>query len=341
MSLGFLNEALQGTVVVERVDSALLRGNALGDPSLRHCPVYLPPHYHCDETRFPLLLVLGGHFSSAPGWLGFRAFEENIIQLADRLMEQGAIPHAILAFPDCSTRYGGSQYLDSSGTGPYQRHLVEEILPLLDRHFRLLDGARHRAVAGRSSGGFGALRVAMSHPGLFAHCASGAGDLNFHMGLRPELARLPSTLERQGGLISFLAHLSELRSLNADAACLLNAIALSTCYSPSQDFPGFLLPVDPHSGEVDEGLFQLWRDQDPAERVLCRPAEVDALGSLETLYVEAGDRDEYHADLGARVFAHRCARQGLAVDLHIHPGGHFGGRARWEEMLPKLLGRMA
>lgn len=340
MSLGFLGESLHGTVVAERVDSALLKANPLGDPFLRHCPVYLPPGYHKGVRRYPLVVVLGGLFSSAPSWLGFRAFEENLLQMADRLMQDGVLPHALLAFPDCSTRYGGSQYLDSTGTGLYQSHLVEEVLPLLESHFRLLPEARHRAVAGRSSGGFGALRLVMDHPGLFQHCASSAGDLHFHMSLRPELARLPSAMERLGGLESFLAQVTNLRQLGSDEACALNAIALGSCYSPMDEAPGFQLPIRLDTGEMDEACFQRWRDEDPAERVLCRPADVDALGRLATLHVEAGDRDEYHADLGARVFTRRCREQGLAVEHLSYAGGHFGGTARWAVMLPSLLARM-
>lgn len=341
MSLGFLTEGLHGTVVAERVDSALLKDNALGDPALRTCPVYLPPAYHKGVRRYPLMLVLGGLFSSAPSWLGFRAFEENLVQLADRMMHSGELPHAILAFPDCSTRYGGSQYLDSPGTGAYQRHLVEELLPLLERHFRLLPGARYRAVAGRSSGGFGALRLVMARPGLFEHCASSAGDLHFHMCLRPELARVPSAMDRLGGMDKFLGQLPHLRGLGSDEACALNAIALASCYSPADGEPGFRLPIHLDSGEVDELCFQRWREQDPAERVRLRQEEVDALGRLATLHVEAGDRDEYHADLGARVFSQRCRDQGLSLRHESYAGGHFGGTARWAVMLPRLLGPMA
>jgi enterochelin esterase family protein len=341
MSLGFLNELLHGNMVVERVDSRLLRGNPLGDPPIRHCPVYLPPGYHAATRRYPLVLILAGQFGNSAGWLGFRAFDENIFQLADRLMAQGAMSPAVLAFPDCFTRYGGGQYLDSAGTGPYQSHLADELLPLLDAHFRLRGDAAGRAVAGKSSGGFGALRLAMARPGLFAHCACSAGDLHFDMTLRPEIARLPAALARLGGLAAFLERLPALRKLGADEACALNLLALASAYSPTREPPGFRLPIDPASGELDEEVFALWRAQDPAERLSAHRAERDALAALRTLYLEAGDRDEFHAELGARVFAHRCRAQGIELIHREYEGGHFGATWRWGEMLPLLLERMA
>ena len=238
MSLGFLSERLRGNLVVERLDSRLLRGNPLGDPHVRHLPVYLPPSYHATTARFPLVLALGGLFSSAAGHVAFRSFDESPVERADRLMATGELPPCVLAFPDAATRFGGSQYLDSAGTGAYQSHLVDEVLPWLDAHYRVRTDAAGRAVAGRSSGGFGALRLAMDRPGLFAHCASSAGDLHFQMTLRPELARAPAAFARLGGLEAFLARVPELRSLGADEALALNLSALATSYAPGDTVPG-------------------------------------------------------------------------------------------------------
>jgi len=340
VSLGFLNERLRGNLVVERLDSRLLRGNPLGDPHVRHLPVYLPPAYHATTSRFPLLLALGGLFSSAAGHVAFRSFDESPVERLDRLMGEGELPPCLIAFPDCATRFGGSQYLDSSGTGLYQSHLVDELLPWLETHYRVRRDAAGRAVAGRSSGGFGALRLALDRPGLFAHCASSAGDLHFQMTLRPELARAPSTFARLGGLEAFLARVPELRSLGDDEALALNLCALATSYAPCDMAPGFRLPIDLETGELDEELFARWRAQDPAERVLTRDGAA-ALGQLTTLHIEAGDRDEYHADLGARVFARRCRTAGIHVDHVVFPGGHRGGTERWEAMLRQLLPAMA
>jgi S-formylglutathione hydrolase FrmB len=339
VSLGFLNERLRGNLVVERLDSRLLRGNPLGAPHVRYLPVYLPPGHHATTGRQPLLLALGGLFSSAAGHVAFRSFDESPVERLDRLMAAGELPPCVIAFPDCVTRYGGSQYLDSAGTGLYQSHLVDELLPWLETHYRVRPDAAGRAVAGRSSGGFGALRLVLDRPGLFAHCASSAGDLHFQMSLRPELARAPSAFARLGGLEAFLARVPELRSLGDDEALALNLCALAGSYSPCDTPPGFHLPIDLESGELDEERFARWRAQDPAELVLTGQGAT-ALKTLGTLYVEAGDRDEYHADLGARVFAHRCGTQGVAVEHLSYPGGHRGGTERWEAMLRKLLPNM-
>ncbi len=336
----FVNHALKGNLLVERIDSKLLVGNPLGDSAVRHLPVYIPPGYERDTRSFPLLLALGGLFSSAPGWISFRAFDENMIQIADRLIAAGEIPPLVIAFPDAFTRYGGSQYINSPGTGPHMDHVIQELLPHLKASFRVLGDRDTTAVAGKSSGGFGALRLAMAHPELFAHALSSAGDLHFDMSIRPELARFPQALERLGGLDAFIASLPGLKKLGRDEATVLNVIALSSCYSPSGQDPGFDLPIDPASGELVGPVFERWLEQDPVWRVTHLSDEANALSRLRTLYIEAGDTDEYHADLGARVFSSRLMKAGIAHKHVVYKGGHFSATWRWEAMLKELASNL-
>lgn len=332
------NDHLHGTLVVETVESERLRGNPLGDPPRRRLPVYLPPGYPDARERWPLVVGLAGHFGSAAGWLGFRAFDENLIQLADRLMAAGELPPAVLALPDLSTKHGGAQGLDSQAVGPYQSHLADEVLPWLREHFAVDPRREATALCGKSSGGFAALRLAMARPELAARVAVSAADLHFEMSLRPELARLPAILARLGGLDAFLVGLPSLRKLGEDEAALLGLVALGLAYAPDPDAPhGFRWPIDLATGELDEELFARWKTHDPCERVLALPAEADALRSLLVLHVESGDRDEYHADLGARVFASRCRKAGIAVSHEEFSGGHFGTTWRWETLLGEAL----
>jgi enterochelin esterase-like enzyme len=332
------NDGLHGTLVVETIDSERLRGNPLGAPSRRRLPLYLPPGYPDERESWPLMLALSGHFGTAAGWLGFRAFAENPIQLADRLMANGELPPAVLALPDLSTPHGGAQGLDSPGAGPWQSHLAGELLPWLRENYALDPRREATAVVGKSSGGFAALRLAMTHPELVGRVAVSAADLHFEMTLRPELARLPGSLARLGGLRAFLGTLPTLRRLGEDEARVLQLVALAESYAFDPGAPhGIRWPIDSESGELDGALFDRWLAEDPCERLRHHPGEAAALRSLAVLHVEAGDRDEYHADLGARVFAHRCRQAGIAVSYEEFPGGHFGTSWRYETLFKRAL----
>lgn len=75
-------------------------------------------------------------------------------------------------FVDAWTAYGGSQFIDSPGTGRYHSYLCEEVVPFVDAHYRTLSDRAHRAISGHSSGSIGAMITPMLRPDLFSALAS-------------------------------------------------------------------------------------------------------------------------------------------------------------------------
>ena len=106
---------------------------------------------------------------------------------------------AIVVMPDCFTRYGGSQYLNSSATGRYEDHLVRELVPSGRPHVRTMADPGARAVVGKSSGGYGALVLAMRHPDVFGLVASHSGDCYFEYCYLPDFPKCLDVLARHGG----------------------------------------------------------------------------------------------------------------------------------------------
>src|SRR5262249_26206037 len=148
----------RGRVVMQQVESQVLRGNAAGDSPARTVPVYLPPSYDAEPSRrFPVAFVLSGFTGRGRALLNDSAWSPPLDQRMDRLIARGECGEMILVLPDCFTRYGGSQYINSSATGRYEDHLVAELVPFVDRTYRTLAAAEHRGVIGKSSGGYGAL----------------------------------------------------------------------------------------------------------------------------------------------------------------------------------------
>src|SRR5882762_4980553 len=168
-----------GRVEWLRFESKALEGNAPGDPHERTVPVYLPPSYDADATRrFPVVYVLAGFTGRGRMLLNDNLWNAPLDVRMDALVA-GGCGEMILVMPDCATRYGGSQYLDSSATGPYETHLVTELVPFIDGRYRTLAVAAHRGVAGKSSGGYGALVQGMRHPEVFGAVACHSGDMYF------------------------------------------------------------------------------------------------------------------------------------------------------------------
>src|SRR5574341_1890012 len=157
----------EGTVVIETITSNVLRGNSLGDPHVRRVPVYLPPGYDKSNARHPVVYVLTGFTGRGIMLLNDSAWDENIAQRMDRLIGSGAVKPMILVMPDCFTRIGGSQYINSSATGNYEDHVVKELVPFIDKKYRTVADRDHRAVMGKSSGGYGSVILAMRNSQVF------------------------------------------------------------------------------------------------------------------------------------------------------------------------------
>src|SRR5688572_13694107 len=113
-------------VVVHRLDSAVLRDNPLGDPSERELHVYLPPGYQQDGSRrYPTLLGVVGFTGTGAMLFNRDPLGEDLAHRLDRLIGSGACPPLIVAAPDCFTRVGGNQNINSSATGRYEDYLLD------------------------------------------------------------------------------------------------------------------------------------------------------------------------------------------------------------------------
>lgn len=316
--------------------SRVLRDNAPGDPVTRSLPVYLPPGYQDDPERcYPVVWVLAPFTSWGERMFNLQAWDENIVQRMDRLVESGQAEPAILAFPDAFTLFGGSQYVNSPAVGRYEDYVVKELVRLLDTGVRTLADRENRAVMGYSSGGFGALRLAMRHPGVFGAAASHSGDMLFEACYWPDFPAAVRGLEEAGGVEAFVEKMRTLtrpRDQGRDWFSTANIVAMSACYSPNPDSPaGFDLPFEPHTGQIKPEVWARWEEKDP----LCMaPDHLDALRDLKALYFDCGLYDEFNLFLGARRLHALLDEHGIEHTYEEFSGGHMNINWRYDVSLP-------
>jgi enterochelin esterase family protein len=326
--------APRGRVLWVTIESRVLRGNRARDPWVRRFPVYLPPGYESGAARYPLLLGLAPYGSTGPFLLNRSAWGEPLDLRLDRLYAAGRIGPMIVALPDCFTRYGGSQYLNSSATGRYEDHLLYEVIPYLDRHLRTLPRAAHRGLLGRSSGGYGALVHGMLHPEVFGAVACHSGDMGFEYCYWPDLPKLLQQLERHGGLRRFLAAFAAAPRKSGDMVAALSMVAMAACYSPNPRQPlGFDLPVNLSTGEPRPEVWRRWLAHDPLHLA---PRHLPALRRLRLLYFDCGRRDEYHLQWGGRRLAATLREKGAPHQWEEFDDGHMDTAYRYDRSLPLL-----
>jgi S-formylglutathione hydrolase FrmB len=312
------------------ISSAILASNPLGDPSERPLWVYLPPAYAQNSTEcFPTIYVLQGMTGQVDMWRNRVAFRKTALELYDDLLADPSVPPCILVMVDCWTSLGGSQFLDSGGTGRYHSYLCEEVVPAVDAEFRTLPQREHRGVAGKSSGGYGAMVTALLRPDLFSGLASHAGDALFEYCYLPEFPDVVRILrdKYQGSFERFWEDFRSRPGISQPTdGKLINVYCMAACYSAGADgVPE--LPFDPLSGRMRQPVWERWLAWDPVRMVADRS---DAAHSLSAIYLDGGRRDEFFLEVGATAFKAALEEIGVGgVRLDLFDAGHGGIEYRY------------
>ncbi len=328
----------RGRVETLWFESEKLRGNALGDPHERALHVYLPSGYEAAAgAHYPTIYLLAGYTGTGASLLNWNAWQENLPQKLDRLIGSGAMAPCIAVFPDCFTRLGGSQYVNSRAMGPYEDYLCDEVVSLVDARYRTT-GAKGRGIAGKSSGGYGALWLCLQRPGLFSAAACHSGDCAFELCFQPHFGEAAVALQERGGLSAFWNALHDgYRPTGRDIelmTLLCNAAAYSPAAGADDEPGGFVLPFDPKTGLTRPEVFAHWRTFDPLQAAAARPA---GLRQLSLLYLDVGRSDEYLLQLGARLLCRELDRLGISYRYEEFEGGHRNTTHRYDVSLPALV----
>jgi len=334
---------LAGTIEEHVVTSELLLGNPLGDPHERPLWVYLPPGYDSDATtRYSAVYVIQGYTGHLAMWRNRTPFRQPFPETADTVFASGEAPPAIVVYVDAWTGYGGSQFVDSPGTGRYHSYLCEEIVPWVDGHYRTVPDAAHRAIMGKSSGGFGAMITPMLRPDLFGSLATHAGDALYELCYLPEFGTCARLLREYDGDIWRWWRGFQSRTAfthHADQH-LLAILGVAACFSARED--GTVeLPFEPDSGMLRPEVWENWLDWDPVRMV---PRYAGAVRSLQSIWIDAGTRDDFFLDLGATAFRSALRDAGVAdeaVAFELFDATHAAIDYRYPLSLAWLCQRMA
>jgi enterochelin esterase-like enzyme len=325
----------RGRVQVIEFESGVLQGNPLGDPHVRRIPVWTPPSYEAEGSRrYPVLYVLTGFTGRGRMLLNDNLWSPSLDERLDGLVGSGRCGEMIVVMPDCATRFGGSQYLNSAATGRYADHLVGELVPWIDAHFRTRATRDARGVAGKSSGGFGAITLGMKHADTFGAVACHSGDMYFEFCYAPDFPKTCSVLQEAGGPRAFLEKFEAKPQKGHDDFLALNIFAMAACYSPDASAElGVGLPFDLETAELRDGAWARWLERDPL-RLL--PAHEAALRSLRLLYLDCGRKDEFHLHHGARRFVRELKSRGIEHHYEEFDDGHMNVPYRYDTSLPML-----
>ena len=325
---------------VERVafTSEVLKSNPCGDPATRMVPVYLPTGYDdSSSARYPVIFCLTGYTGRGVMLLNEDGWAPNIAERMDRLIAARSAKPMILVLPDCFTRFGGSQYIDSSATGRYEEHLVRELVPWADRTYRTRPD--RRGVMGKSSGGFGAITHGMRNPDVFHAVACHSGDMLFEYCYLPDFPKFLNGVQKAGGVGAFFRRFEESPRKKQEDLTVLNILAMAACYSPDPSCElGIALPFDLRTGRLREDVWARWLAWDPARLV---GRYESALRSLRLLFIDCGIKDEWNLHFGARILVEELAARGIPHRHEEFDDGHMQITYRYDVSLAALSEALA
>jgi hypothetical protein len=321
------------------VESDALADNPLGDPARRPLYVYRPPGVELDHPKgLPTVYVIQGFTGQVDMWLSRSAFEPTMIERIDAMFAGRVCLDAIIVFVDAWTSRGGSQFINSASTGRYLDYLCNEVVAFVDERYPTLGSRDHRGLAGKSSGGYGAMVVPMLRPDVFGALASHAGDALFeccYLRAFPEVVR---TLRDNfdGSYEVFFEQLATADHFDYGRfGGPFEMYGYASAYSPDLSQPGrALLPFEISTGRLIDDVWALWLEHDP---VRMAAHHVDALRSMRRIYLDAGRSDEYFLDLGAQAFAQELSKIGAAHTLELFDGKHGGIAYRYPGAIRELV----
>lgn len=326
----------KGEIKYITVESKYL-SNAFGDPSVRRMPVYLPPGYSTSEEAYPLLCYLAAYTNSGLAMPDWRAFSESIPERLDRLIAEQKIGPVVMIFPDCFTRLGGNQYLDSDSLGGYASYIHYELVPVVEKTFRVKPGSKHRAVLGKSSGGFAAIRFAMDFPGYWSAIANHSGDAGFDILYLRDFPIVADTLrDFNYDCHRFLDSFWRSKKIMGSHILTMMHLCLAVSYD-SDGSDSIDLPFNLETCEIDDVRWQKWLAHDPVNRAEKHQLH---LKKLNGLFMDCGFRDQYYIHYGLRQLSNVLEKNQVEHTYQEFNGNHSGIDYRLDESLPYLYERV-
>ena len=160
----------------------------------RYLWVYTPPNYDTSRDRYPVYYLLHGNGETQSGWVAngrANLILDNLIAAGQAAPMIVVMPHG---HPIQSASVGPPVVVPPYGGDPgmlnfrlFTRDLLDQIIPLVDRRYRVYSDPAHRAIGGLSMGGFQSLEIGLAHPERFGYVLAYSGGFG-SLGSQPPAA---------------------------------------------------------------------------------------------------------------------------------------------------------
>lgn len=131
----------------------------------RRLHVYTPPGYGTSRQKYPVLYLLHGSGDDDSGWSSYFG-RANVI--LDKLIAQKQAVPMIVVMPMGHVRIPGRELSRLEQYEVFEKDLIGDVLPLVEKSYRTQNHRTRRALAGLSMGGGQTVVIGLKHPELFS-----------------------------------------------------------------------------------------------------------------------------------------------------------------------------
>ena len=182
--------AIEGTELIDFVSPSL--SAFWGRPIHMRGVVVLPPNYSESEESFPTVYMTPGYTADLHT-LAVPYARQTLAR-----MKSGAAPQMIWVLLDHSGSYGTHEFADSANNGPWGKALTTELIPHLEKKYRMDARTSGRFLTGHSSGGWATLWLQVTYPKIFGGTWSTSPDpVDFHNFTGPDLYKPNANVYRK------------------------------------------------------------------------------------------------------------------------------------------------
>jgi S-formylglutathione hydrolase FrmB len=290
--------------------------------------VALPPGYD-GKRRFPTSYSFAGFSSNL---LTVKRSAATMMAL----MASGKAPPMIWIYLDYAVPTGTHEFADSDSNGPWGAALTTELIPALEKEYRIEDKPAARFVTGHSSGGWAALWLQVKYPQLFGGSwpvspdASDfrelfgsdiyAPDANFYFDANGK--PLPAGRPDENGVVVTVEAFARSEAVLGDYGGQFSTYEY--IYSPPAMHSGFPMKLyDRATGKIDPQVAAYWGDHYDIGRMIVRDWAALKPHLDGKIHLTVGAADTWYLDKAAMKLEEAMKSVGAKTDFRYLPGkGH-------------------
>lgn len=319
-----------------RLPSRLL-SEFYGHEVRQQAAVQLPHEYSAQpEKRFAAIYVVGGFGTDlrATYWAEIR----------EALFARGA--NAVVIFIDADCPTGHHVFADSANNGPVGAALIEELIPHLEREFRLIPEPAARLVTGHSSGGWSSLWLQLRYPDTFGGCWSTSPDpVSFHAFQTIDIYAADANMYVDSeGKSAPISRAGPWGQLLTRPFCELEDVlgrggqlgSFEAVFGPREKDGTPAKLWDRRTGRIDPAVAETWKEYDICLRL---EREWPTLGPKlkGKLHLYCGDVDSFFLDRAFFRLRDLLVRLGSDADVHVIEGAsHMLPRAVYDKLYDQM-----